>query len=196
MSEVWRAVAGYEGFYEVSDLGRVKSLERFITNNGRTNHKKERLLSTTRPKAKSYCSVALCKDGEITVVPVHRLVATAFIPNPDNKPVVDHIDTDPSNNRVDNLRWVTVRENTMNPLTRKHNSESKKGHPGYLACHTEETKQKLREAKRGKALSDTHRANLSAGLKRYFEDPNNRKAAGGFTRGKHWKVEGDKRVWY
>lgn len=88
---------------------------------------------------------------------LHRLVAELFIPNPDNKPCVDHIDTDTHNNRSDNLRWVTYKENANNPLTLKHTSESSKGRQ-----LTEETRQKISASNKGKTLSEETRQKISS----------------------------------
>lgn len=79
---------------------------------------------------------------------IHRAVAELFIPNPENKPCVDHIDTNKLNNRVDNLRWATVSENGLNPLTRKKLSNSLKGRYGTMTGrkHSEESKEKIRQS--------------------------------------------------
>ena len=114
MQEEWRDIEGYERLYQVSSLGRVKSVERQNTykNNGKvkTFHKKERILSLVNGRY-NYKLVTLAKKGKRTMYRVHRLVAEAFIPNPDNKPQVNHIDEDKSNNRADNLNWMTAMEN-------------------------------------------------------------------------------------
>ena len=104
---------------------------------------------------------------------IHRAVAELFIPNPENKPFIDHINTIKTDNRVCNLRWVTQAENNRNPLTRKHNSESKKGRPsGMLGkVHTADTKRKLSEVlkgKTGKQFSEEHKRNISEALKEYY----------------------------
>lgn len=117
--EIWKDVKGYEGMYKVSSYGRVYSLtrERFNAKEGRIY--KGRMLKPNVQKYGYKCA-ALLSDGEHKLKKIHRLVAEAFIPNPDNKPTVDHIDGNPSNNRVDNLRWATVKENINNPLTLCH----------------------------------------------------------------------------
>ena len=91
---------------------------------------------------------------------VHRAVAELFIPNPYNKPEVDHIDTNPLNNHYKNLRWVTHRENMLNPITRKQISETMKG-----KNLPEETRMKVSEAMKGKVFSEEHKKNLSKALK-------------------------------
>ena len=138
---IWKSVKGFEGYYEVSNKGEVKALERLVLNNGSPQHKHERILK--QGNSGKYKTVSLCKDGKVYAKTVHRLVAETFIPNPDNKPNVDHIDTNPLNNNVENLRWVTQKENALNPLTRKHLSESKIGHEPYLTHHSEESKIKM-----------------------------------------------------
>lgn len=120
--EIWKPIPEYEGLYEVSNKGRVKALEREVINNGGLQRKHERVLKTGGDR---YCNVVLCKNGKIKPTAVHKLVALAFIPNPENKPYIDHIDTNPNNNCVENLRWVTPSENMLNPLTRKKNSDTK-----------------------------------------------------------------------
>ena len=111
MTDDWKAVSGYEGLYVVNSCGVVKSLGRSLTRkDGRSYNREERVL-TQHTDTKGYMKVHLCKDGKPKNAFVHRLVAQAFIPNPDNLPQVNHINEDKSDNRVENLEWVTCREN-------------------------------------------------------------------------------------
>lgn len=124
--EVWREVLGYEDSYEVSNYGRVKSLSRKmeVYRDGETHvrYYKERLMSlSTRAR---YPNVNLSRDGRIENFSIHRLVAQAFIPNPKNKPYVNHIDGDTHNNHVSNLEWVTQSEN-INHAIKIGNKEAK-----------------------------------------------------------------------
>jgi len=105
MEEIWKDVKGYEGLYKVSNFGRVKSLK----------YGRERILKTG--KGSYYLTVSLYFDNKLKTAKVHRLVAMAFIENPDNKPFVNHLDEDKYNNNVNNLEWVTHKEN-MNYGTR------------------------------------------------------------------------------
>ena len=105
--EVWKPIRGYEGKYEVSSLGRVKSL---VFRNNQTEIPRERILSAT-DNGHGYKIVGLSKDGKRKNHYLHRLVAEAFIPNLSNLEVVDHINHDRSDNRVDNLQWLTQAEN-------------------------------------------------------------------------------------
>lgn len=114
MTEIWRDIKDYEGLYQVSNLGRVKNL---ITG---------KILKQILQKT-GYFSVILCKNGIKTLYLIHRLVAEAFIPNPENKPCIDHINRVRNDNRIENLHWVTHKENMNNPLTKQFLSENKKG---------------------------------------------------------------------
>lgn len=87
---------------------------------------------------------------------IHRAVAELFIPNPENKPCVDHINTIRTDNRADNLRWVTHKENQNNPLTREHMSDAQKGR-----TVSQETKRKISEAKKGRKLSEESKRKIS-----------------------------------
>lgn len=105
MNEEWRDIPGYEGKYQVSNLGQVKSCTR--TRNGKKGTiaiVKERVLKLKTDKD-GYKEVALSLDGKLKYYRVHRLVAMAFIPNPLNLPLINHKDENPANNNVDNLEW-------------------------------------------------------------------------------------------
>ena len=219
MAERWMPINGFEGLYEVSNYGRVKSLNRIIMNKGGLYRKRELILKQRSHKGR-HLMVVLCKEGRTYPKLVHRLVAEAFIQNPYNKPVVDHIDTNPQNNHVDNLRWVTIQENCLNPLTREHNSSSKMGHKYYGRPLTDEERAKISMANKGRKLTEEQRERLSIARKNSpiaikASQDNIKKAhkanAGtprsettkqkirekliGVHKGKHWTTVDGKRVW-
>lgn len=102
--EIWKPIRGYEGYYEVSNLGRVRSL-----GNGLTHNKSMTYLSGG--DLRGYRVVNLWKNGHGISKRVHRLVAEAFIPNPDNLPQINHKNEDKADNRVENLEWCTCAYN-------------------------------------------------------------------------------------
>lgn len=109
--EKWKDVKGYEGKYKVSNLGRVKSIKRMVKhsdNSKRTN--KERILIPI-DIGNGYYRVTLYNGSGSKNIFIHRLVAEHFIPNPENKPEINHKDLDPSNNHKNNLEWSTRKEN-------------------------------------------------------------------------------------
>jgi hypothetical protein len=112
--EIWKPVAGFEGLYEVSNLGRVKSFQ---------NKKDGHIVSQSISKW-GYLLCNLWKGNKCKTVSVHRLVAKAFIPNPKNKPVINHIDCDKTNNRVENLEWTTQKENVHHSVKLGHYENS------------------------------------------------------------------------
>lgn len=115
--EIWRPIVGYEGLYEVSSYGRVRSLDRYVKcDYERYRLHKGKVLSPAKDRY-GYLSVVLSCNGKHKTITVHRIVAQAFIPNPDNLPEINHRDEDKINNRVDNLEWCTAKYN-MNYGTR------------------------------------------------------------------------------
>ena len=123
--EEWRPIKDYEGYYEVSDWGRIRTVEREVPFGNQKRIIKERILKGALD-AWWYHQVGLSKNSKQSTKKVHQLVAKAFIENPEGKTDIDHIDCDKTNNRVENLRWVTCKENMNNPKTRKMLSEAQK----------------------------------------------------------------------
>ena len=122
MKEIWKDKKDYEGHYQVSNFGRVKSIK----------FGKERILKLTKDKD-GYFFVNLYKNNKSKAFKVHRLVAEAFLPNTDNLPLINHKDEDKSNNIVSNLEWCDVKYNTnygtRNKRIGKSNTNGKRSKP-------------------------------------------------------------------
>ena len=169
MEEIWKDVVGYEGYYQVSNLGRVKSLDR-ISSNGRKI--KGKILSTKVNTPPYYPRVSLSVNGKMKLVQVHRLVAQAFVynPDPEHKTQVGHKDESRTNNRADNLEWVTPKENSNMPkhIERLSVALSGENNPMYgnygklssrwKAVVTEETRAKMSKKSKGRFTRATHPA--------------------------------------
>ena len=109
MKEIWKDIKGYEGYYQVSNLGNVKSLDRKLWN-GFVFHEVKGKPMKVRTEKDGYLRCNLSKNGKMKDGRIHRLVAEAFIPNPKNKPTVNHYNTDVTDNSVTNLEWATHKE--------------------------------------------------------------------------------------
>ena len=160
MKEIWKDVVGYEGYYQVSNFGNVKSIKR-TTSQGKV----------LKPFVNElgYKFVALCVNGKKKDCRVHRLVAQAFIYNPKNKEQINHLDYNPSNNRVDNLEWTTPKENTVYSIEHMRNS-----HIGYIKTENE--------------LRNNARTRFNKNPLCFIQKRQNNKYGVRFNHFKHWKL--------
>lgn len=126
--EIWKDVVGFEGYYTVSNFGNIISVDRDVWSSALNRMVKingrKRILSKNRS---GYPTVILSKNGVNKNIPIHRLVAMAFIPNPENKPFVNHIDRNVANPNYLNLEWVTPKENIQHSLSLGGFSKMPKG---------------------------------------------------------------------
>jgi hypothetical protein len=137
MIEIWKDVPEYEGIYQASNLGNIKGIDRM---NSRGQNIKGKILKFSKDKL-GYLKVGLTKNAIKTSMKVHRIVAITFIPNPLNKPQIDHINTIRDDNRVVNLRWTTHKENCNNHISKEHYKIN--GSKSFLnKKHTEKNKRK------------------------------------------------------
>lgn len=129
MIEIWKDIKDFEGIYQVSTFGRIKRLSRKTINEGLLGKNKELQLKEIILKpstiTKGYKGITLTKGKKRYPKKVHRLVAEAFIPNPNNKPQINHIDCNKSNNNVNNLEWCTNSENQKHAFKNGLNSSKK-----------------------------------------------------------------------
>ena len=128
--EEWRACKGFEGFYEVSNEGRVRSLAVYNAQRKKVYKRKMPVLKKIETTKDGYKRVLLCHYGVHHHCSVHRLVAQAFIPNPDNLPCINHKDEQPSNNKVSNLEWCTHKYNSnYGTLPQRISKRMSENHP-------------------------------------------------------------------
>lgn len=179
MSEEWRTAVYdgeiYEGLYKVSNLGRILSLN--YRNTGKPG-----LMTPVERKKDGYFQVGLSKNGEYKKCLVHRLIAETFLPNPENKPCINHkiegekgkkinmvmFNTDGSiDKEKSTIEWATYEENNNYATRNERVSKAHKGEKNHFfgKHHTEESKKKMSKAKKGKHLSEEHKKKLSENMK-------------------------------
>lgn len=110
-NEIWKDIKGYKGYYQISNLGKVKSMDRYAKVCGGGLRAVKGKILKPQIMTNGYLYYGLNRDGKVKNHSAHRLVAVHFIPNPNNKPEVNHIDENIKNNTVRNLEWVTSKEN-------------------------------------------------------------------------------------
>jgi len=131
--EIWKSIEGFEGFYEVSNMGNVKGLDRVVLcrySDGRTYIRPLKGKPLRFDTKHGYLYVCLSKEGKLKNLSVHRLVAMAFLDNLENKPQVNHKDENKQNNKVNNLEWNTEKENTQHAI--KHGLRKSRKGESYL----------------------------------------------------------------
>ena len=160
MQEIWKPIVGYEGYYEVSSFGRVRRIK------GGCGTQVGKILEPC-PLPNGYLYLCLSVNNKTERLSIHRLVCSAFHENPENKPCVNHIDGNKTNNYAENLEWVTASEN----MQHAYRTGLTKGNRGKH--HSEETRKKMSEAKKGefnpnygKHFSEEHRRKLSESHKK------------------------------
>lgn len=155
--EIWKDIPGYEGIYQVSNTAKVKGLKRFFVRNGVNVWLPEMVLIGT--KSRGYYTFRLCKNGKTKTHSLHRLVAVAFIHNPENyKKCINHKNGNPSDNSIENLEWCTHQQN----ITHAHRTgliKMKKGADSPLT-------KKVINKSTGKIYSTIKEAAESLGVKR------------------------------
>lgn len=146
--EVWKDVEGFSGYYEVSNHGRVRSVNRRVHCAIRNNPnvvKRGRILKPQNQRG--YLSVRLCKEGTGKIIMVHRIVASAFLDRPDGKDFVNHKNGNKADNRVENLEWCTAQENSIHAVR-----------TGLLVPPEPQNRKKIRCCETGEIFEGSYRA--------------------------------------
>ena len=145
MREVWKDLKGYEGYYQVSSMGRVRTLDRVIRKSDGTTQKRRGKISKLGSDKNNYNTINLWKDGKATFSRVCRLVAQTFLENPENKPTVNHKNGVRNDDRVSNLEWMTYSENSQHSFDTGL-QENLKGEEHHFAKLSEEDVVFIRES--------------------------------------------------
>lgn len=185
--EVWKTLDQIGWQYQISNLGRVKNINWYKDG--------EPVILKQRKHPAGYQFVVMsCRIKQRSFY-VHRLVAMAFVPNPEGKPEVNHINEDKSDNRACNLEWVTRKENLSCGTVRKRLSEAMKGKQNALGHkHSEESRRKMSESKKGKPRSEETRRKISAATKGIRPSDESRKKMSEASAGKHWYNDGSRSI--
>ena len=167
--EIWKDIDGYEGIYQVSNEGRVRSLEREIEYLVKGKYLAKRIFPSAELKTymnnSGYLLVDLMKNGRKDKRTIHRLVAEAFVPNDDGKPCVGHNDCNKKNNSASNLYWCTYQENNNHPITKELQSKYRKGKPCPW-LHTKEAEEKKKKSMIGHSVSQETKNKISNSKKK------------------------------
>lgn len=154
MNEIWKDIKGYEGLYQVSNLGNVRSVDRIVLRNGIQVPRKGKILNQI--KFGDYLTVHLSKNGIKKHFRIHRLVAEAFLSNPDNLPIVNHKDYNVFNNNVDNLEWCSYKYNNNYGSRNQKLSNTRTGKSAYIkVIQTSLTGDFIKEWSSVKEITDT-----------------------------------------
>jgi len=154
VDERWASVDGYEGIYEVSDLGRIRSIERLVASRWGTLTKAvSGVVKTPRQQREGYLYVHLYKDGKARKRYIHRLVAKAFVLNPGDLPQVNHMDGDKTNNAHLNLEWVTGKGNCEHAIRNRLYEPAR----GEQSGHAKLSEDDVLEIRRSVACGELHR---------------------------------------
>ena len=154
--EIWKDIKGYEGFYQVSNFGRIRSVDRIvITQDGRNVFYKSKIISETIDRDK-YITVKLSKYGTYKSIKLHRLIAQTFMPIDNYKDLeVNHIDFNRTNNKIENLEWVTHSENVHHSSKAGHYKNNSSGCKNGRSTYTEEQVKYIRKLyDEGKTVMD------------------------------------------
>lgn len=179
MKEIWKPIEGFKN-YEVSNLGRVKSLSHYKKGRNKAGknkgkgkeffYKSNEIILKGSPICMSryitYIQVGLREDSKYKVTHVHRLVAKHFIPNPENKPQINHKDGDGTNNHISNLEWVTVSENSLHAYNVLNRVPYARGRVGKLNHRSRAVQQLSMSGKLLKiwdAMADARRSGFDTG---------------------------------
>lgn len=165
----WRPVVGYEGLYEVSNDGQVRSLDMYVSCGHGAKRLKPGRMKTIVRNNRGYCCIMICHNGKTITRLLHRLVAEAFVPNTDNKPQVNHIDGNIENNSAVNLEWVSDNENKKHSDIKSGGTQRPKRPVIVTDTKTSEVLSfgGLREAERTLGLDHRSALNVVSGKQRH-----------------------------
>lgn len=169
MREIWKDIKGYEGLYQVSNLGRVKHLSTtVIRKDGRCVHFKEHFVVCNIAPMGYYMFDLHRYGSKRKRVYLHRVIAETFIPNPDNLPCINHKDENKLNNSIENLEWCSYQYNVVYGNSRRKSVETRRKNGTYENI-SQEARNNMSKAAIGKKKSPEHCRHISEGRKRYFE---------------------------
>lgn len=147
--EIWKDIENTNGIYQVSNFGNVRSVDRYVSTGGNPFFVKGRMLKKSLTTA-GYPRVQMWVNGKKYIKTIHRLVALAFIPNPENKPCINHIDGNKLNYSIDNLEWCTQRDNIIHAIRTGLNSVDNM----LKAAHKNKGWEKAAESVKKKVICD------------------------------------------